>query len=659
VFLVAVFVDLVVSQFRLQASQMDERFGALKAALADTIIEKVCRHLDYHFCKPADIVPATMAVGAELRDLTIIPNGITTKADIGAPAQFAVESVPDSALAKISGIDAPSSYKETYFVKFADSAEEGQSTVPANSSSTINLASEMSRDVCTPQAPSNSLSAVAVGISPSRSVFMQELHAFDSEENDETVVEPFNFLDAEEDTRFNPFRHTGGRLNDRYSRFLEWVTNLPPPRQGVVADFVKGSLFRSTSILVILLNFAFMVFVVDRKAADVSQNESDELTMISFSFQVYYVIELAARSYAYQGDFFFGEDWCWNLFDVAIVLQGAIDSITKLASDEGSSRAGFLRIIRVMKISKVLRMFDVVRSIKELRMMVDALVGSVSIFIWCSILLVFFLSVVSIFLVSGVTAFLTDPLNQQQLSSGDLQELQENFGSVGDCILALFKATSGGDDWSFYHDLLKKVGPEYHWGFLAFQAFTVIAFSNVITGVFAEKALDLARPSLEELVEENRQEYLKDSRKLMKMLKRVLGYGHLQDEVMDQCNFEVFMEESEVKTYFMAKGMTPPMVQRFFTELCEMNRSSQVPMSIFVSACIKLNRLQASKSDVQMMSVRQLKSIHQLKRMLRNRTSWPKRVEKDMEKEGIPENLRVVPSSPTATTSRVGTKLYM
>jgi hypothetical protein len=336
------------------------------------------------------------------------------------------------------------------------------------------------------------------------------------------------------------------------------------------------------------------------------------------------MVELALRFCVYQAEFFFGSDAWWNLFDFAIICQGTVDAILTIAGN-GSSSATFLRVIRVFKVSKVLRMFEAVRAIKELRIMFDALLGSITIFIWCSILFAFFLSVVAIFFVDGVSAHKAGPG-----PIADEEALTKHFGSVGVCIVSLFRATSGGDDWSMYYEMIESLGWEYVCAFLTFQAYTLISFWNTITGVFTRKTLDLAKPSMHEIVYENQQKRLQDYRELIHLLKRVLHHSHLHDKLMTEAEFEKFLHDHDVRTYFLWKGMSPANVRRFFNELLNHTKhfadaetsqtdsgETAVQMSVFVSACIKLHSEQASRSDLHVMYVRQLHSLKQLKNMTR------------------------------------------
>merc|ERR1719424_910511 len=104
-------------------------------------------------------------------------------------------------------------------------------------------------------------------------------------------------------------------------------------------------------------------------------------------------------------NFFLGPEMGWNLFDSAIVLVAVFDILMAWLGIEGFNMS-FLRVLRFFKISRVLRMFSALRAFKEIRIMVDALVGCLSIFLFCSSLMAIFLSIFAIFFVQGASEVL-------------------------------------------------------------------------------------------------------------------------------------------------------------------------------------------------------------------------------------------------------------
>merc|ERR1719329_233361 len=99
------------------------------------------------------------------------------------------------------------------------------------------------------------------------------------------------------------------------------------------------------------------------------------------------------------------------------------------------------------------------------------------------------------------------------------ENIIQDFGSVATAMRSLFMSATGGNDWTEYHKTVKALGPAYDYLYLFFVAFALIAFFNVITGVFAEKAMALAMPSMEEMTSRRRTREVKDAEELVVLLK--------------------------------------------------------------------------------------------------------------------------------------------
>merc|ERR1712232_623381 len=64
-------------------------------------------------------------------------------------------------------------------------------------------------------------------------------------------------------------------------------------------------------------------------------------------------------------------------------------------------------------------------------------------------------------------------------------------------------ATTGGEDWSRFYELVQLTG-EWRGGLFVFYiSFYVVAAVNIITGTFVDKAFRIAQPDLDQLVLEN------------------------------------------------------------------------------------------------------------------------------------------------------------
>jgi len=374
---------------------------------------------------------------------------------------------------------------------------------------------------------------------------------------------------------------------------------------GRLADLVDSQWFKILSAVMIMVNYYFIVYQTDYKMSHLRQEEPLYMFYMEVSFTAFYVWELCCQVLAHRKEFFLGPEMVWNLFDFVIVFVSVFELIVTMTGGKGVNLS-FLRVLRFLKLSRVLRMFSALRSVKEIRIMVDALAGSFLIFVFCSIMLAMFYSIFAIFFVQGMTTYLEDTVDVDHKL---LQDINTDFSTVSSTMLALFMSVTGGNDWSQYHGTVAAVGVTYNYLWLFFIGFSFIAFLNVITGVFAEKAMSLATPTVDEIMVRRTAKEMKDAKELVDLLHRVIGRvsGYDAPCTLNSKSFEHFLSHSEVVNYLEARGLKPSSARRFFTLLLEIHGTDTVDFGTFTSACVKLDG-NASSIDLHVLSA-ELKSM--------------------------------------------------
>merc|ERR1719189_1368404 len=64
-------------------------------------------------------------------------------------------------------------------------------------------------------------------------------------------------------------------------------------------------------------------------------------------------------------------------------------------------------------------------------------------------------------------------------------------------MVTTFQATTSGVDWGEVYDILNKAGMLNGMLFVLYLIFFIFALSNVVTSIFVDKAMQLAKPDLE------------------------------------------------------------------------------------------------------------------------------------------------------------------
>jgi hypothetical protein len=387
-------------------------------------------------------------------------------------------------------------------------------------------------------------------------------------------------------------RHLYDRLHYKWCRALE--------HDRFMMRFVQSTQFKVTGAVVILLNFFFIIAQSDYSIwAEINgwdKKEADWMKKAEVVFTLYYVVELSCSIAAFRKDFFLGHDMSWNLFDFVIVFVAVVELLLTLVGGQ-LMKLSFLRVLRFFKIGRVLRMFSALRLVKDVKVMVDALTGSFMIFAFGCILLAMFLSVFSIFFVQGFAQFLA---NEGSVDASMRQRIMTDFGSVSTAMRSLFMSATGGDDWSKYHVTIKDLGVTYDFLYLFFIAFTMIAFFNIVTGVFAEKAMSLAVPTMEELTARRLNREVKDADELVKLLQRFLKTD--TPGMISASAFDDFLAHNSVVAFFEVRYLKATTARRFFSQLLDIHKTDKIDLGTFISACIKLDGF-ASSIDLHALSV--------------------------------------------------------
>jgi len=409
----------------------------------------------------------------------------------------------------------------------------------------------------------------------------------------------------------------GPKFEERLKRFTckkekkEGFENMNKvKKESCLVGFIESSLFKTTSVMAITLNYFFIIAQTDRKMSDLNSPEPLSFRVIDLTFTSYYTFEVGVTLIALRLDFFCGFDSSWNIFDLVIVFFSLFQEVLQVFQID-SIDTSFLRVLRFLRISKILRMFEAMRMCKEVKIMVDSLMGSFFIFLCCVLMLALYLSVFGIFFVQGMTTMLETetpemPL-EDKLSFHVKTSISRDFGTVLNSMVTLFMALTGGEDWAKFYSTIVQMGTTYSILFLFFYLFAIMSFFNVVTGVFCEKAMSLARPGASELMVRRQAKEIRDASELIKLMRKILKLPPDHAPALTATTFDDFLTNPEVITYFEMRGLNPSTAHRFFQVLSDVNQTNEIDFKTFVSACVKLDG-PASSIDLHVLSV-ELKAV--------------------------------------------------
>merc|ERR1719161_2240857 len=208
-----------------------------------------------------------------------------------------------------------------------------------------------------------------------------------------------------------------------------------------------------------ILSSAFLTgFETEHRARHLGTQVPLVYDLLNLVFCMAFFVELMLRIFAFKDLFFFGKDWSWNMFDLAVVLSSAIEELLKWSKQGSVSGPNTnLTTVRVLRLLRLVRMTRVVRALRfmhELRVMVLSIMASLRPLMWTCALGLLLLFVNGVYITQVVNDYRSDPRNVNWLP-----ELEYYYGSVRKAVYSLFQSVSGGVDWKDCAEPLTAISP--------------------------------------------------------------------------------------------------------------------------------------------------------------------------------------------------------
>jgi len=137
------------------------------------------------------------------------------------------------------------------------------------------------------------------------------------------------------------------------------------------------------------------------------------------------------------------------------------------------------------------RLVKIIRMFRILRVMAHMIANSLGSLFWLFTLLMILIYVFSIILTQGATEYLR--------TSSDAA-IEDRYGSLFTTMYTLFQAMCGGVSWGDVTTPLQRVGGFYFAVSLVYIFFCIFSVLNIVTGVFVDGAIELARQDRSMLV---------------------------------------------------------------------------------------------------------------------------------------------------------------
>jgi len=387
-----------------------------------------------------------------------------------------------------------------------------------------------------------------------------------------------------------------GKVALAHSHSVDSLASLGTRSHTVIGRFVVGPYLNGCTTLVITANVLFTAFSTQYAMQHLDKPSSSIMNSLELCFHGYYIIELVLKAWVLRLQFFKGPDLNWNLFDAVLVLTAFYDIVTVVVGAEGFN-VTFLRVFRLFKMLKVLRLVRVLKRFRELRLMIQAILGSLSTFFWCSVMLACILFLCSLVIVQSAAGYLSD-LDDFALSTGgkdiDTAKLVEYWGTLPAAINTMFQAITGGGDWGEFATPLLAIGYHIYFFFLLCIGFLTLAVLNVLTGIFCANALDAAvmdRDNVAYMAAKQSESFKRDVRALFQLIDDDCSGS------LSLTEFERHIGNPEMTAYLSALEIEVKDAKFFFHLLSQHSPNGEVSTDVFLDGCQRL------KGDAKMIDI--------------------------------------------------------
>lgn len=342
---------------------------------------------------------------------------------------------------------------------------------------------------------------------------------------------------------------------------------------GSVARIVERDEF--DYVMGVLLSFNALAMGVQVELEATSQN-TDVFVIVDVLFCTIFTLELALRIAVYKNAFY---RVAWNNFDFVIGVAMLVDlfvqrpweTASQLASSSGRPNIALLKMLKLCRVARLVRM---IRLIPALKQMVYLVMASLSSFFWTGVLMLILMYCLAIYFCEQGTDWRMNANSVTQEEVANMNTVTENWGTIGQSILSLFMALTGGDDW---RNLIGVLGGDSVVNLLIFIfwiAFATLVLLNLVTGVFVEGAQRI-------LKEDKEKEVIRMAAKLFQSLET----GN--DRALDFDEFRKQLDEGKLKGYCAAVGISPDEAGELF-RLLDKKGKGRLLVGDFVDGCLRL-----------------------------------------------------------------------
>jgi hypothetical protein len=229
---------------------------------------------------------------------------------------------------------------------------------------------------------------------------------------------------------------------------------------------------------------------------------------------------------------------------------------------------------------KLLRVVRLMKFFRELRLVVDSLLGSCRTLVWSCLLILILSFVVGLVLVQGCTNY-----RYSSESPDNVDKILQYWSSLPLAMITLYKATTGGDDWSGPADSLSEVGTLYTGFFYMYIAFWNLVMVNALNALFVDSIMNYSAKDQSAIIQDKlnrKEEYMNACAAL---------YKHMDQDASGEVTLDEFRQhlcDPRLLMFAESIDIEADDLEQFFSVL-SCNGTKSVDLEAFVVGCIRLS----------------------------------------------------------------------
>merc|ERR1719265_417029 len=405
-------------------------------------------------------------------------------------------------------------------------------------------------------------------------IVTERRRSFVSETKKENILEELNYLGIM--SFVEEKRTVGGRMVDSWRYIVQQCDTRF--HMSCFQRLEASTFFQVVTGTLILVNSLVMAVNANYQVTHVENPKTEVQRLLAWAFVIAYTVELIVRIGSEHVRFF---SYGWNWFDLLIVIAG-YDDVLAFDGDTESRKMSQIQVLRMLKLLVVVRLM---RTVREVRLLLDSLMGSVRALMWTIILILSTIFMFGLLFVNAVASYLKDyRLENPGKDPSNRDMLMLYWGSVMKAMYTLFQSATGGVDWKEVSDSLEVVGYEYLALFLLFILFFVYAISNSVTAICIEASSQYASRDRSRLL----QEQIHKKKDYMGMIVHTFDEMDADESgTLNKAEFKACMQDHSMLMFAQALEIDVMDLEQFF-DILSFQGTKDVGLETFVDGCIRL-----------------------------------------------------------------------